>query len=149
MHTGNKNVLFLASYLVPQCNWPLAYLLWLFWKTTETTGLRRTLHPLVCTTCAILSHVTSWSESQKLWGVSEDQVPMMLTTYSHHLQWKGHTMEIMRGWLDPLLVYGKPEDHASEDLASSTVFLYNFRDAFVLTDQAEASQVLLREKLSQ
>lgn len=61
----------------------------------------------------------------------------------HHFQRKGN----QGGWLDLLLVSREvwgPRCH----IPSPTVFLYNFGDAFVLIAQAEASQVVLREKLS-
>lgn len=80
---------------------------------------RKTLGPLVCTTHVILSHVSTGAEPQKLRGVSEEQVPMILN-HLDHLQWKSHvtgTGGLAGSSVSFQQVWG-PRCH----LASSTVF---------------------------
>lgn len=112
----NKNILSLPSCLLLSCNRPLAYLPWLIQKT----GLRRMPHPLVGTTHVTLPHRSGAWEPLGTSRGSHDP-----TTYSHHLQGKGHTGG-SRGLAGSSVGFQQvqwPRCH----LASLTAFLCSFR----------------------
>lgn len=111
-YTSNKNTLFLPSCLFPLVQPTHGITALALLKSTETTGLRRTPHALVCTICAILS---CGAVGQNLKSSGEFQRngfhdPYHLFTPS--LMTKV-TLEKLGVWLNPRLVSSNSEGHAA------------------------------------